>query len=220
VPAYLVQHPKGRVLLDAGMGQLYRQNVDDQLPPDELGREWFEGMDIASLLRAIGGDPGDINWIMNSHLQIDHCGGNAFFFANAKMIIQAAELDKARNDPVLGFYEADDFYTAQSVKTVVGEHDLFGDSTVRIVPTYGHSPGRQNMIVRLGERELLLAGDRCYNWRNLQLMALPKATDNLDAAMVTLQRLASPRDAGTLILVGHDAFQRSKIGENTPFRQW
>ena len=189
------------------------------LPDDKLGLQWFEGMDIATRLKAIDVDPGSIDYVVNSHLHIDHCGGNAHL-PNATVVVQRPEIDKARNDPVRGLYEAEDFDTGQPFKVIEGEHDLFGDGTVRIVPTYGHSPGHQSVIVRLGTRDILLAGDCCYTERNLDVMALPKFTEDVERAMETLRRLAALRDSGTLILFGHDGKQWPRVAENVAFKPW
>lgn len=216
VPSYLIDHPKGRALFDTGMGVRYRRELADALPPHKFGLQWFEGMDIATRLRAIEIDPASIDWVINSHLHIDHCGGNAHF-PNATMIVQRRELDLARNRPEPGLYEAIDFDTGQPVKAIDGEFDLFGDGTVRIVPTYGHTPGHQSVIVKLARGEVLLAGDCCYTERNLETMVQPKATADFEQGALTLERLAKERAGGTRILFGHDGKQWATIRENARF---
>ena len=219
VPAYLIDHPKGRALFDTGMGVRYRRELADALPDDKFGLQWFEGMDIATRLRAIDVDPASINWVINSHLHIDHCGGNAHL-PNATVIVQRAELETARAGEQPGLYVAEDFDTGQPAKVLSGEHDLFGDGSVRIVPTYGHTPGHQSVIVRLAGGEVLLAGDCCYTERNLDVMALPAGTANEEQALNTYRRLDQLRRNGTLILFGHDGKQWSKVTEGTPFPSW
>ena len=216
VPSYLIDHPKGRALFDTGMGVRYRRDLEAALLPNRFGLQWFEGMDIATRLRAIEIEPASIAWIVNSHLHIDHCGGNAHF-PNATMIVQRREWDAARDNPEPGLYEAIDFDTGQPVRAIDGELDLFGDGSVRIVPTYGHTPGHQSVIVTLAKGEVLLAGDCCYTQRNLDTMVLPKATVDVAAGLITFERLARLRDAGTRILFGHDGRQWATIRENARF---
>jgi len=216
VPAYLIDHPKGRALFDTGMGVRLRRELDNALPPNKFGLQWFEGMDIATRLRAIDVDPASIDWVINSHLHLDHCGGNAHL-PNTTVIVQARELDTARNNPVEGLYEAIDYDTGQPIKTLSGEHDLFGDGSVRIVPTWGHSPGHQSVIVKLPAGEVLLAGDCCYTERNLDAMVLPKATVDLELGMETFRRLAEMRAKGVHILFGHDGKQWANVPEGVPF---
>lgn len=217
VPAYLIDHPKGRTLFDTGMGVRLRREAGDALPSNKFGLQWFEGMDIATRLRAIDVDPASIDWVINSHLHLDHCGGNAHL-PNATVIVQARELDTARHNAAPGLYEAVDYDTGQPFKAITGELDLFGDGTVRIVPTYGHTPGHQSAIVKLPGGEVLLAGDCCYTARNLEAMVLPKATADLDLGMETFRRLAAMRAKGVHILFGHDGRQWQGVAENVPFR--
>lgn len=216
VPAYLIDHPLGRALFDTGLGVRFRRELETALPPDKFGLQWFEGMDIATRLKALDIDPDSIRWIVNSHLHIDHCGGNRFF-PNATMIIQRSELEAADANSSPGLYEEEDFLTGQPVRAIVGEHDLFGDGSVRIVPTYGHTPGHQSVIVKLEGGEVLLAGDCCYTERNLDVMVLPRATVDIEAGMATYRRLAAMRAGGTRILFGHDGRQWQTIREGVPF---
>lgn len=216
VPAYLIEHPRGRALFDTGMGVRYRRDLSDALPADKFGLQWFEGMDIATRLRAIEVDPGSVNWIINSHLHIDHCGGNALL-PNASVIIQRREWDAARANPEPGPYEAQDFDTGQPIKLIDGEHDLFGDGTVRIVPTWGHTHGHQSVIVKLAKGDVLLAGDCCYTERNLDVMVLPRATADVEQGLLTFERLAKARAGGTTILYGHDGKQWAHVHEGVPF---
>ena len=114
-------------------------------------------------------------------------------------------------------YAPDDYDTGQPIRTVAGEHDLFGDGTVRIVPTFGHTPGHQSVIVKLAGGEVLLAGDCCYTERNLDVMVLPRATANMEQGMETYRRLDALRKSGTHILFGHDGKQWQQVREGVPF---
>ena len=218
VPAYLIDHPKGRALFDTGMGVRLRRDLADALPANKFGLQWFEGMDIATRLRAIDVDPASIDWVINSHLHLDHCGGNALL-PNATVIVQGKELDTARDNAVPGLYETIDYDTGQPIRTISGEHDLFGDGTVRIVPSYGHTPGHQSALVRLPAGEVLLAGDCCYTERNLDTMVLPRATANPEQGMETFRRLAALRDKGVHILFGHDGGQWRRVAEGVPLER-
>ncbi|MEZ5709202.1 MAG: N-acyl homoserine lactonase family protein [Blastomonas sp.] len=212
VPAYLIDHPNGRALFDTGMGERYRRDIENALPANKFGLQWFEGMEIAARLKAADIDPASIDWVINSHLHIDHCGGNASL-PNATIIVQRAELETARHRGEPGLYEAVDYDTGQPIKAIGGEHDLFGDGSVRIIPTYGHTPGHQSAIVRLEKGDVLLAADCCYTERNLDLMTLQTAMVDKEAGWATMQFLAKQRAAGTRILFGHDGRQWAAIRE-------
>lgn len=215
VPAYLIDHPKGRALFDTGMGVRLRRDLADALPANKFGLQWFEGMDIATRLKAIDVDPATIDWVINSHLHLDHCGGNAHL-PNATVIVQARELDTARHNPVPGLYDVIDYETGQPIRAINGEHDLFGDGTVQIVPSFGHTPGHQSVLVQLPAGDVLLAGDCCYTERNLDTMVLPMATADVELGMETFQRLAAMRAKGVHILFGHDGRQWRSVTEGVP----
>lgn len=216
VPSYLIDHPRGRALFDSGMGVRYRRTLADALPPNKFGLQWFEGQEIAARLRSIDVDPASIDWVINSHLHIDHCGGNASL-PNATMIVQSRELAAAQAVEEPGLYEAVDYDTGQPVRAIDGELDLFGDGSVRIVPTYGHTPGHQSVIVTLPSgREILLAADCCYTERNLDLMVLQKAVVDREAGLKTMGFLDRRRRAGAHILFGHDGRQWASVEEGKP----
>ena len=188
----------------------------DALPPNKFGLQYFEGQEIAARLSSVDVDPGSIDWVINSHLHIDHCGGNASL-PNATVIVQSRELAAAQATEEAGLYEAVDYATGQPVRAIDGELDLFGDGSVRIVPTYGHTPGHQSVIARLsGGREVLLAADCCYTERNLDLMILQKAVVDREAGFRTMEYLARQRRAGAHILFGHDGRQWAGVEEGKP----
>ena len=119
------------------------------------------------------------------------------------MIVQSRELAAAQASEEVGLYEAVDYVTGQPVKAIDGELDLFGDGSVRIVPTYGHTPGHQSVIVKLPNgREIFLAADCCYTERNLELMVLQKAVVDREAGLRTLEFLQGQRTAGAHIFLG------------------
>ena len=212
VPSYLIDHPKGRALFDSGMGVRYRRTLADALPPNKFGLQWFEGQEIAARLKSIDVDPASIDWVINSHLHIDHCGGNASL-PNATMIVQSRELAAAQAVEAPGLYEAEDYATGQPVRAIDGELDLFGDGSVRIVPTYGHTPGHQSVIVTLPSgREILLAADCCYTERNLDLMVLQKAVVDREAVKPCLEQLPE-RERKILYLRFFDDMTQSQIAE-------
>ena len=212
VPSYLIDHPKGRALFDTGMGIRYRRTLVDALPANKFGLQWFEGQEIAARLRSIDVDPASINWIINSHFHIDHCGGNGTI-PNATVIVQSKELAAAQASEEAGLYETVDYGTGQPIKAIDGEYDLFGDGSVRIIPTYGHTPGHQSAIVKMPKGEVLLAADCCYTARNLETMMMPGATFDKEAGLRTLERLATMRKNGTRIMFGHDGVQWQSVVE-------
>lgn len=204
VPAYLIQHPKGLILFDTGLGERNRRDIENRLPAQKFGLEMFEGMDIAARLRSIDVDPAKIDWIIASHLHNDHCGG-MMFIPNATIIVQSKEWAAAQacDDPYV--YNRIDFDTGHKVRAIDGELDLFGDGSITIFPTYGHTPGHQSARVKLASGDVILAADCCYLERSLDEMRLPGFTHDKEVALQTLHHLATERRKGARIFFGHDA---------------
>ena len=157
---------------------------------------------IADRLRALEVDPADIQWIVNSHLHLDHAGGN-HLLPNATIVIQDSEWE-------FGFsgkdsaYATEDFDTGQPVKRITGEHDLYGDGSVILFPTPGHTPGHQSARVLTATGEAVLAGDCCNFRRSLDEMRMPDQVYNADHYRGSLSKLSDLRRAGAKIFFGHD----------------
>ena len=203
VPAYLIEHPRGRVLFDTGLTVRARLLIDEQVSAGRQNFEFDEGTDIAARLRAIDIDPARIDWIVNSHLHSDHCGGNEAI-PNASVVIQHRELVVARAQAGSMLYDDQSFETGQPFLGIDGEHDLFGDGRVTVFPTYGHTPGHQSMRVSLASGNVILTGDCCYLKRSLDELRTSPADVDKEQAAATLRRLRALRASGARIFYGHD----------------
>ena len=200
VPAcvFLIDHPNGFTLFDTGFSDRF---VGLQ---KGLGKivDMPEEHPIADRLRALEVDPSDIQWIVNSHLHLDHAGGN-HLLPNATIVIQDSEWE-------FGFsgkdsaYATEDFDTGQPVKRITGEHDLYGDGSVILFPTPGHTPGHQSARVLTATGEAVLAGDCCNFRRSLDEMRMPDQVYNADHYRGSLSKLSDLRRAGAKIFFGHD----------------
>lgn len=207
VPAYLLAHPRGYALFDSGL------HVDTQTDADRrLGRlapfhtvHFSPGEEIAARLATLDVAPERIDYLINSHLHFDHCGGNAQL-ANATLIVQRPEWQAAHDADLIErvYYAPPDYDHGHRLLTVDGEHDVFGDGAVVCVPTYGHTPGHQSLRVRVGGEDVVLTGDACYLRRTLETLHLPTAVYDREQMLTALHRLRRLRDQGTVIVTGHD----------------
>lgn len=213
VPSFLVQHPRGRLLFDTGVHCLARTDPLARLGPERVKRlavRSAPGDDVVPQLGRLGLTPGDVRYVANSHLHFDHCGGNEFF-PRSTFFVQRAELEAARRPGFLPGYSPSpvDFDHALDYRMIDGEHDVFGDGTVVLLPTYGHTPGHQSLLVRAGkDARVVCAADACYTRENMDRDALPTVLWDAPVMRESLARLRRLRDReGAVMFYGHDPAQ-------------
>jgi N-acyl homoserine lactone hydrolase len=208
VPAFLICHPKGTVVFDAGMHPDAGTN-----PADRLGilAPFFdvflgEHENVASRLADFQVDATRVERVVLSHLHFDHAGGLALL-PNARVVVQRREWEAGGDADVSArcSFDRKDYDLGHDVELVDGEHDLFGDGSVVCLPTHGHTPGHQSMRLRLDDgREVVLCADACYLERNLDEMALPGVVFSRPEMTASLQKLAALRAGGASMVYGHD----------------
>ena len=95
VPAFLIDHPKGKVLFDSGLNQALHDHQDTYFEPlgdlrDSVIVDFTPGQEIDRVLERLDIDAGDITHLVNSHLHFDHAGGNEKI-PNAPVVVQRRE---------------------------------------------------------------------------------------------------------------------------------
>jgi N-acyl homoserine lactone hydrolase len=155
VLSFLIVHPKGTLLWDTGV------------VPDNLVGTNSPGADRAtktlkSQLAEIGYKPADITYLALSHLHSDH-SANANDYAGSTWLVQKAERNAMFGEKPYPSVNNPALYSAlRNSKTVIvsGDHDVFGDGTVVVKPTPGHTPGHQVLFVNLVKTgPVVLSGD-------------------------------------------------------------
>ena len=145
VCGYLIDHPDGLVLLDTGI-------AEGNAEVEELYHPVRRPLDEA--LATAGVTTGDVRIVVNCHLHLDHCGGNPRF-RDTPIFAQQVEFDAAHREedyPIVGLY---DFPDAR-YELHGGEADVAPG--IHVVPTPGHTPGHQSLIVETDAGRVVLAG--------------------------------------------------------------
>lgn len=213
VPSFLVIHPKGRLLFDTGVDCLAATDAEASLGK-RLARMFrmAGGADelLPNQLAALGLRPDDITHVVNSHLHFDHCGCNALF-PQATFLVQKAELDAAREPGSQAHARSWDH--PLDYRAVDGEHDVFGDGSVVLLPTPGHTPGHQSMrVVTAPQRAFVATADACYTQAHLERELLPGAVWDPAQMLDSMRRLARLGErSDTQLVFGHDAAQWERL---------
>ncbi|MBB1244364.1 N-acyl homoserine lactonase family protein [Streptomyces durbertensis] len=144
VLAYLVRHDKGLILFDTGVGDA---------DPETEARYRPRRRPLREALSSAGVTPDDITMVVNCHLHFDHCGGNPLL-AGVPILVQDVELATARR----GGYTIDELvdFPGAMYEEIAGEAEIWPG--VRILPTPGHTPGHQSLVIRQGAGSTVLAG--------------------------------------------------------------
>jgi N-acyl homoserine lactone hydrolase len=148
VVAYAVEANSRWVLFDTGIGRPIPELSDYEITTRPIGEALAEA-DV----------PGArIDAIVNCHLHFDHCGQNAAF-PGVPIFSQQPEWDAA-HQPDYTVAEWVDFEGAD-YRLIDGPAHLL--PTVSIVPTPGHTPGHQALVIDAPEERIVLAGQACYS---------------------------------------------------------
>lgn len=157
--SYLIVHPKGTLMWDTGTVP------DSAFKPD--GSPVTQGIMTATKpllpqLAAIGYTPADITYLGLSHYHSDHTA-NANAFAGSTWLVHQTERDFMFSDAPKGVIQTASFSALKTARTKIltdADYDVFGDGTVVIKYTPGHTQGSQVLFVKLAKTgPVLLAGD-------------------------------------------------------------
>ena len=168
---WLIRHPEGTLLWDLGLpGMLAGSGAQTQgIYTVSVDRT------IASQLRELGIDAGEIDYFSLSHSHFDHVGQvDQLEGTDVTWIVHAAELAAMQPqpddpDPMFGFFA--DFEQVR----FSGEHDVFGDGRVRIIEAPGHTPGHSVLWIDLPETgPLILIGDLYHRIESVDPQRVPR----------------------------------------------
>jgi glyoxylase-like metal-dependent hydrolase (beta-lactamase superfamily II) len=220
VPCYLVVHPRGTLLYDTGLGDRYlgrpfnQSTLGDRPNPPSTSYFVLVTRTLESQLNAIGHPAQGIDFLALSHPHGDHVG-NANAFAGATWLVHQGDYD-AMFGPGVVPASINPVYAALRNATrriVEGDHDVFGDGTVVLKHTPGHTPGHQSLFVKLpGTGPLVLSGDLYHYPEERTLNRMPEREKSTATPASRAALEAFMKAAGAELWIGHDigAYSRQK----------
>jgi N-acyl homoserine lactone hydrolase len=211
-PCFLIRHPKGNLLWDAGLGDRFAANKEgsDAAP----GVHVTVPTTLPAQLQMLDLGPKDVNFIAFSHLHWDHTG-NANEFPDSVWIMNKSELEAALTLPPPGgvLPETWNAYKSAKQETIDGDYDVFGDGGVMILRTPGHTPGHQALKLKLAKSgTVILSGDLYHLRANREFKRVPVYNTNRADTLASMSRIETIiKNTGARLIVQHDPKDIEKL---------
>jgi glyoxylase-like metal-dependent hydrolase (beta-lactamase superfamily II) len=218
IPCILVAHPKGTLMWDNG-------DIPDRAFPPSGGRASAgvvtQDRPLLPQLAAVGYEPGDITFLSMSHYHGDHVA-NANSFASATWLVRKVERDRMFSDTPIPRSDSSNYNLLKNSKTIFlekDEYDVFGDGTVVIKSTPGHTPGHNVLFLRLRNTgPVVLSGDLYHYPEERSLNRLP--VNEFDKAQTAASRAeleAFLKRTGAQLWIEHDIIGNAKLKKAPQF---
>jgi glyoxylase-like metal-dependent hydrolase (beta-lactamase superfamily II) len=215
----LVVHPRGTLLWETGLNESVNRlaAAADSRPGRPRAGDHIDRT-LASQLAEIGYEPGRISFLALSHAHWDHTG-NVRDFLGATWLVQKAERESIFGTMPLPNQE--DFAGIDRSKAIVleGDHDVFGDGSVRLILTPGHTPGHQALFVRLPMTGgVILSGD-LYHFAEELTMPLAEGRNAVQSSASKARIQALVAETGAQLWIQHDARHFAKLRKAPEYYQ-
>jgi glyoxylase-like metal-dependent hydrolase (beta-lactamase superfamily II) len=188
VPCFLIRHPKGTLLWDTGLSD---KVAESQNGVENDGIHMSMARTLASQLKELGLSAGDVTYVAFSHLHFDHTS-NANAFAASTWIMNGTDLKWALGTPTPFGVDPASFsaYSKAKNQMIEGDHDVFGDRTVRILKTPGHTPGHQVLLLQLRKSgTVILSGDLYHLRANRKFRRIPDFNSSRAETLASIDRI-------------------------------
>ncbi|HEV7585161.1 MAG TPA: N-acyl homoserine lactonase family protein [Solirubrobacteraceae bacterium] len=227
IVAFLLEHPSaGLVLVDTGFHRSVAVGPASERARNlgTVGRVMARELrmepeqTVVAQLGKLGVDARDVGLVVMTHLHFDHASALCDF-PHATVLLASKEWDvatgrgaalrgysRAQLDPRPSYLTIDFARTGTRHGPFERAVDVFGDGSLTLVSTPGHSAGHLSLIARLGNREALLIGDAAYTLGTLRDEERPWRSDDSKAFERSLAELHAwdLEHPGALVVPGHD----------------
>lgn len=209
---FLIQHKGKNILFDTGNAYEVSQN-----PKKHWGdtvNDYYPVMDekqyvVNQLDNILGIKPENIDYVILSHLHLDHAGAVGAF-PNAQYVVHNKEFEFAFSPECVqkGAYIMQDIDKDVKWLKLKNEfdkpYDLFDDGVIQIYHTPGHTPGHLSVLLKLDSKQIFLSSDSCYTYENLDENIPPGLVWDAQASIKSVNFIRKLRKNGVEIITGHD----------------
>jgi N-acyl homoserine lactone hydrolase len=205
-PCFLIAHGNRYMLWDAGISAR----------AIGLNHEVFKlDRTISDQLKEIGVKPEQIEFVGISHFHGDHTG-QATQFPQATLLIGAGDLEVLKRDPpqrgaapphIKPWLDG-----SSKVEALIEDHDVFGDGTVKVLMTPGHTPGHSALLVKLKTGPVILAGDLWFEHGDALRGSMPDFNSSRAETIASRDRIGRMAEAmNAVIILQHEPGDVAKL---------
>ncbi len=227
--AWVIEHPEGVIVIDTGetartaepgyfpAWHPYFKHVRADVTPEE---------EIGPQLQAIGIQPGDVRWVVMTHLHTDHAGGLQHFPKSDILVNRRAyQLASGRAGQARGFLPQrwPAWFTPTLIDLAQRPWGPFPTSLsltraedVFIVPTSGHTEAHQSVVLRAKDTTYFFAGDASYTQQLMLAQQIDGVSLDAQTSRRTLQRIRQLAEQMPLVyLPSHDPESVKRLENQT-----
>jgi N-acyl homoserine lactone hydrolase len=203
---YLIKHAQGWFLWDTGIPDAVAAMPNGLAPADPKAVFWRRPKTLAAQLDQLGVKPSDIQAMAVSHTHPDHIG-NVEMFPTTMLYVQKAEYDWP------GANNAPRFKLEHPVTLLEGDRDVFGDGSLTILSTPGHTPGHQSLLVKLPNTgAIVLSGDAVHFKSNWDNRGVPVNNFSKEQTLASMQKISETlTKENAQLWINHDKAQRDSL---------
>lgn len=208
---YLIRHRQGWLLWDTGLSDAIAAMPDGLHPADARGIVWRRPTTLIAELSKLGLKPDDIRYVAVSHSHPDHIG-NVALFPHSMLLVQKAEYQWPGPD-------GPRFKPGPPVTELEGDRDVFGDGSVVIKFTPGHTAGHSVLFLKLAKTgPLVLSGDLYHYPEELKVPRVPTGDVNKDQTLASRAALQEfLKKTGAQLWIQHDLAAIQKLRKAPAF---
>ncbi len=234
VSVYLIEHPKGLVLVDTGWsreisprGEYDPAAVKTQLPG--YLAEFYKprvkmGETALEQLAAMGIKPEDLHTVLLTHLDADHTSGLRSLKNAQRLLISEEErwwwirtVYKLRQpeSPWMDLPLETFWFKGTMDGPLWWSYDLFGDETVTLVCLPGHTDGMVGLKIKNGKKFVILTTDAAYSeasWRDMILPGFGFNPKSMEKSLKWIAEQAADPDC-VAVIANHDPAVQPQVIE-------
>jgi len=206
---YLIRHGDTYMLWDTGLPKALTNHV----PDPRQGLDATLTVTIVDQLAKLGVKPEQISIVGISHEHFDHTG-QAGDFPSAKLLIGKGDVDDMRGpNAERGVPLAHWLKDGGAIEPVTGDKDVFGDGSVVMIDTPGHTPGHHALLVKLAHKGyVLLSGDMAHFAENYAANGVPSFNANRADTLASFDRFKKlAANLHATVIIQHEPADIAKL---------